>query len=102
MPENGEYREPTLAERSSTDPSKPYQHGRGVTVCCPNGVAQDGKITFHDGEEVTNLLRAVISMEPRDGDGNPKDCSVYMMRFNNEIGKIVYEVASCFVGEAQQ
>ncbi len=92
------YREPTLAELNSTDPKTPHRHERAVTVSCPNGVVLDSKLTFEDGEEITNILRAVISMEVPDKHGVGGHSLIYITRFNNEIGKIVYEVADCFIG----
>ncbi|MEE8551534.1 MAG: hypothetical protein V3T08_09815 [Gemmatimonadota bacterium] len=93
------YREPTIAELNSTDPKTPRRESRVATVTCPNGVVLEAQIKFNDGEQVTNLMRAVIAMEPP----NPKTgqggkCLVMMTRFHNEIGKVVYEVAECCLG----
>lgn len=91
------YREPTLAELNATDPKTPHQHVRAIVVSCPNGKVEDAKMVFEDGGEITNILRAVIAMEaPNKGKGGT--CLIYLTRFNNEIGKVVYEVADCFVG----
>jgi len=94
-----EYRAPTIAELNSMDPTTPRRDPRMATVTCPSGRVVEALITYDDGEEVTNLLRAVIALEPP----NPKtgqggECLVMMTRFHNEIGKVVYEVAKCRLG----
>lgn len=97
------YREPTVAELNSTDPKTPHRHVRPVRISCPNGVVINSKVRFEGGEELQNILRAVIALEPP----NPKTkrsgtALIYITRFNNEIGKVVFEVADCLVGEDPQ
>lgn len=92
-----EYRKPTIAELNSTDPKTPRKDPRIATVSCPSGRVTETLITYDDGEPVTNLMRAVIALEPpRTGKGG--ECLVMMTRFHNEIGMVVYEVARCRIG----
>lgn len=93
------FREPTLAELNSTNPKTPHRHVGRVRITCPTGRVLDSVPRFENGEEMRNVLRAVISLEPPDRDGRGGIAQVYLMRFNNEIGKVVYEVADCLIGD---
>lgn len=90
-----EFREPTLAERRAMNPKTPHRHERRVRVSCPNGVVVGSVIEFEDGEELRNVLRAVIALEPQPPPGLAR---VFITRFNNEIGQVVYEEALALVG----
>ena len=91
------YREATIAELNSTDPRTPRRLDKSVVVTCKTGVVVQAEIVFADGEQMTNVLRAVIALDPGPNKDGP--AMVMITRFNNEIGKIVYEVAKCTLGE---
>ncbi len=91
------YREATIAELNSTDPRTPRRLDKSVVVTCKTGVVVEGEIVFADGGQLTNVLRAVIALNP--GPKNEGRAMIMITRFNNEIGKIVYEVAECTLGE---
>lgn len=95
-----QYREPTIAELNSTDPKTPHRHVRPVRVTCPTGRVLDAKVRFEGGEDLKNVLRAVVALEPPDREGKGGTALIFLTRFNNEIGKVVYEVADCLLGEA--
>ncbi len=103
MPGEETYREPTEAELLSTNPATPAKLGRRVRVSCPDGVVIRAEIKFEDGEALRNVLRAVIALESpvlgQAADGSPEGtATVYITRFNNEIGKVVYWSAEALVG----
>lgn len=93
------YRAPTFAELDSTNMKTPHQHKRSVRINCPTGIPADCTIVFEDGEQLTNVLRAVIAIESTNDQGRTFFAQIFITRFNNEIGKVVYEVADCFIGE---
>ena len=102
MPDD--YREANPEELRSLDPKTPRVLDGTITISCPNGKVMDTKMVFENGSEVMNCMRALISLEPpmmaANGKGNG-DCLVYLTRFNNEIGKVVHEVANCVLGFPQ-
>ncbi len=93
MPEP--YRAPNTEELRSMGSNTPRRLDRVVRVDCPTGEVIKAKIAFEDGEDLRNVLRALISMEPQG------DCLIYLTRFNNEIGKVVFEVANCVLGSSR-
>lgn len=98
MPESP-YREPTIVELKSTDPKTPQEHDRLVILACPGGVVLETRMCFDDGEEVTNLLRAVITLDvPSEKRGCDGKMKIHIARFNNEIGRTVFWTANCIFG----
>jgi hypothetical protein len=98
------YRGMTPEEDAWTNAHTPRIYDRRIRVASPGGMVVDTKIAFEDGEDLTNVLRAVVSFESPNAKG-PKgqtpDGKIYIFvsRFENEIGKVVYGIAEALVGD---
>lgn len=73
----------------------PHQHDRRVRLKSSQGLVLKSTIEFEDGTEIMNVLRAVILLDPQAPGGLAR---VFITRFNNEIGKVVFEEALALVG----
>ena len=102
------YRAPTAEELEWTHPATPRKFEKRIWIGCPTGVVVDSTIVFEDGEQLTNVVRAVISLESptvarrSHGQGLSKSdglAYVFVTQFHNEIGRMVYGTAQALVGE---
>ncbi len=99
------YRRPTPEEEAGLNPQTPRRLDRRVRISCPSGVVIASRILFENGAPLTNVMRAVISLESptcrngRDGEFANGLAQVYITRFHNEIGRVEYLIAECLVGE---
>ena len=92
------YRDATPEEDGWSNPQTPRKFDQRVRLVCKDGVVDTAEITFEDGTSLTNVLRAVISLESpivRSANGRAE---VFVTQFNNEIGRIIFGVAEALVG----
>ena len=97
------YRDMTSDEESWTNPKTPRKYDRRIRITCTDGLIENAKIAFEDGEDLTNVLRAVASFESpnaRGPNGETPDGKAYVFvsRFENEIGRVVYGIAEALTG----
>ena len=92
------YRDATPEEDGWSNPQTPRKFDQRVRLVCKDGVVETAEIVFEDGTPLTNVLRAVVSLEsPRVRGANGR-AEVFVTQFNNEIGRIVFGVAEALVG----
>ena len=93
----------TPDEESWTSPQTPRRYEQRIRIWSDDGLVENAKIQFEDGVDLTNVLRAVVSFESPNAkgpNGETPDGKIYVFvsRFENEIGKVVYGIAKALVG----
>ena len=86
-----------------TNPKTPRKLDQRVRLICADGNVETAEITFEDGTPLTNVLRAVVSLESpacRGTEGQAPDGKAYLFisQFHSETGRVVYSVAEALVG----